>query len=155
KGSIEEFVATSTRLYVVSILGGPEEVRVFDLRGNDLGAVSLPPIAGAGQLTPTQTGDDAYVRVTQYTRPSAWYRIPGETLRADATALRVRSGVDLSNLEVTREVAVSKDGTEVPMTIVRARNVPRDGTAPAILTGYGGYTVSMTPRFLSKMAPWF
>src|SRR5262249_32515721 len=146
KGAIEEFVATSTRLYVVSILGGPEQVQVFDLRGNELGTVSLPPVAGATQLIGTQAGDDAYVRVREYTRPTIWYRLPAGTLRAEATALRVRSGVDLSNLEVTREVAISKDGTEVPMTIVRARNVPRDGTAPGILTGYGGYSISMTPR---------
>src|SRR5262245_66297421 len=102
-----------------------------------------------------QAGDDVYLRVTEYTRPTVWYRVPGGSTRAEPTALRIRSSVDLSNLEVTREVAVSRDGTEVPMTIVRARNVPRDGTAPGILTGYGGYTISMTPHFLAKMAPRF
>ncbi len=154
EGSIEEFVATATRLYVSSVRGGPMEVRIFDHRGKPIGSLPLPAVAAARELTPTQQGDDLYLKVTEYTRPSIWYRISAGGTRATPTELRVRAPVDLSGLEVIREVAISRDGTEIPMTIVRGRGVPRDGTAPGILTAYGGYSISSTPRFLGGIAPW-
>jgi prolyl oligopeptidase len=154
ESSIEEFVATRTRLYISNVHGGPEEIRVFDHQGRPLGSVPIPPVASAEELTPTQVGDDLYVRVIELTRPAVWYRIFAGGTRSEPTALRVRSPADLSRFEVTREVAISRDGTEIPMTIVRARSVPRDGTAPGILTGYGGYGISLKPRFLGDYAPW-
>ncbi len=32
--------------------------------------------------------------------------------------------------------------------------MPRDGTAPAVLTGYGGFDVSLTPYFAKAFVPW-
>ena len=46
-----------------------------------------------------------------------------------------------------REFATSTDGTRVPMTLVSAPDMRRDGSAAALLTGYGGFGVSLKPRF--------
>lgn len=46
-----------------------------------------------------------------------------------------------------RELATSPDGTEVPLTIVPSPDAARDGSAPALLTAYGGFGVSLKPRF--------
>ncbi|KAH7107917.1 prolyl oligopeptidase [Auriculariales sp. MPI-PUGE-AT-0066] len=43
----------------------------------------------------------------------------------------------------------SKDGTKVPMFVVRHRDTPLDGTAPAFQYGYGGFSISLPPRFSS------
>lgn len=48
---------------------------------------------------------------------------------------------------VVREQAVSRAGTRVPISIVRRRGLPLDGSHPALLTGYGGFGVSLTPIF--------
>jgi prolyl oligopeptidase len=154
EASIAEFVATRTRLYVAGVVGGPVQVRAYDQRGTALGALALPPVADASELTRTQRGDDLYLAVTEYTRPRAWYRVSEGGRRIVPTRLRVRAPVDLNSVEVIRDTAVSKDGTRVPMTIMRAKGVPQDGTAPAILTGYGGFAISSTPRFLGPDAAW-
>ncbi|KIO29452.1 hypothetical protein M407DRAFT_70380 [Tulasnella calospora MUT 4182] len=41
----------------------------------------------------------------------------------------------------------SSDGVDVPMFIVRHKDTPRDGTAPAIQYGYGGFSYTMRPFF--------
>ena len=62
--------------------------------------------------------------------------------------------VDLSGYEVTREFARSKDDTLVPLTIIAAPGTPRDGSAPALLTAYGGYGLSLAPRFQDQILLW-
>jgi oligopeptidase B len=43
--------------------------------------------------------------------------------------------------------ATAPDGTRVPLSIVRRADVPLDGSAPALLYGYGSYEASMDPGF--------
>jgi prolyl oligopeptidase len=53
-----------------------------------------------------------------------------------------------------REFATSKDGTRVPMSIVRRKGLVLDGTNPVLLTGYGGYGVSESPGFGDWLRLW-
>ena len=55
--------------------------------------------------------------------------------------------MDLSDFEVRREFAVSKDGTKVPVNIVCRKGLVLDGSHPTLLTGYGGFGVAMQPDF--------
>jgi oligopeptidase B len=43
--------------------------------------------------------------------------------------------------------ATAPDGTRVPLSIARRADVPLDGSAPAVLYGYGSYEASMDPGF--------
>jgi oligopeptidase B len=54
---------------------------------------------------------------------------------------------DPSRYEQHREWAVADDGTRVPISLVCKRDAPRDGSAPAVLYGYGSYEASMDPWF--------
>ena len=55
---------------------------------------------------------------------------------------------------MTREFATSRDGTRVPLNIIAAPGTPRDGTAPALLTAYGGYAISLVPMFSPERLLW-
>ncbi|MFZ9881352.1 MAG: prolyl oligopeptidase family serine peptidase, partial [Phycisphaerales bacterium] len=61
---------------------------------------------------------------------------------------------DLSAYTVEQKRAKSKDGTEVPMFIVRRKDMKLDGTNPTLLYGYGGFNVSLTPSFNPTIVPW-
>ena len=56
-------------------------------------------------------------------------------------------GVDAARYRVERRWAKARDGTEVPVTIVADKDVPRDGTAPVYLYGYGAYGHGLDPGF--------
>jgi prolyl oligopeptidase len=51
-------------------------------------------------------------------------------------------------------VAVSKDGTQVPLNILRRKGTLLDGKNPTILYGYGGYGLNMTPGFSTTRRVW-
>lgn len=62
---------------------------------------------------------------------------------------------DLStDLRIATVFYTSKDGTRVPMFITKPADVKSDGTAPAILYGYGGFSHSMTPFFSPSLLTW-
>jgi prolyl oligopeptidase len=63
--------------------------------------------------------------------------------------------VDLSDIEAVREFAVSKDGTKVPVNILRRKGTKLDGNNPTLLYAYGGYGHSMRPGFNFEQRLWF
>ena len=50
--------------------------------------------------------------------------------------------------------ASSLCGAQVPMFIVRASDIPLDGSNPLLLYGYGGFNIPMTPRYSPRTAAW-
>ncbi len=66
----------------------------------------------------------------------------------------VRSDIDPLAYVVGQEWFVSKDGTRVPMYVLSRANLARDGRAPAVLYGYGGFAISLLPSFSPQLAPW-
>jgi oligopeptidase B len=61
----------------------------------------------------------------------------------------VRGGYDTEAYETHRVWATAPDGASVPVSFVHRRGLPRDGSAPLLLYGYGSYEASMDPTFSS------
>ena len=60
---------------------------------------------------------------------------------------QVPSGYDASEYVTWRALATARDGAQVPVSIVRRRKTPVDGTAPLYLYGYGAYGLAIPPSF--------
>ncbi len=142
------FVATPSRLYLTYQLGGPSEIRVFGHDGKALAAPKQLPVSSADGVM-TVGGDDVLFSNVSYIEPAAWYHFDAKTGQTRKTALAVKAPVDFSDCEVVREFATSKDGTKVPVNIVRKKGIKLDGSHPCLVTGYGGYGVNITPGFSS------
>jgi prolyl oligopeptidase len=151
RASIEDFTPTRGHLYVADVVGGPSRIRVFDLQGHPLPGPPLPPVSAVRQLVPTHGGDVLF-NVATYLEPSAWYRFDAATGKSIRTALFRTSPLHFDDTEVVREFATSKDGTRVPVNIIRRRGTRLDGSNPTLLEAYGGYGVNLKPYFLGAFA---
>lgn len=152
---VHDFEATATRLFVTDIVGGPSRLRVVPIEKGAKAApvvVETPAVSTVGQLVHT-TGDELFFRSESFVAPPAWYRVSAEGAMK-RTALVVTSEARFDDTEVVRETCTSKDATSVPMTIVRRKGTPIDGSAPAILNGYGGYDIIKEPHFDPAMRAW-
>jgi prolyl oligopeptidase len=150
---IQHYVVTKDLIYTDDLVGGPSQVRVFDLQGKALGKVELPPVSGVNQLARLD-GDDILIRAQTYVTPPAWIRYDAKSGKTVPTALKTTSSADFSDTEVTRESCTSKDGTPIPVNIVRRKGLHLDGGNPTLLYAYGGYGISLVPRFDSSRRVW-
>ena len=159
---IESFTVTASYLYVVDLIGGPSRIRRFDIAGED--GCELPIAAGCGvsnfeALTGFDDDDRLLYRLSSFTEPPAWWlydpKRNGGKGEAVITALANTSPVDFSDIEVVREFALSKDGTRIPLNIMRRKGTELDGSNPTLLYGYGGYGHSLRPQFNFTQRLWF
>src|SRR5215472_16367821 len=65
------------------------------------------------------------------------------------------SPASFDDIEVVREFATSKDGTKVPLNILRKKGLKLNGLNPTVLYGYGGYGINLTPSFDVSRRLWF
>ena len=89
--------------------------------------------------------DALWLTETGYLTPttlSLWQ--PG---RAPEALKAMPAFFDASKDVVEQHFATSKDGTRVPYFLVRPKDLARDGQAPTLLYGYGGFEVSLTPGY--------
>ena len=153
RASIENFVPAPGRLYVLDMMGGPSRVRVFDDRDQPLPAPPLPLVSGVDEAI-SIGGGNLLFRVSTYLAPPAWYRFDSARGNSTPTALSETPAFRLDDFEVVREFAASRDGTRVPLNILRRKSTKLDGSHSTILYGYGGFDISETPRlfrFLTVM----
>src|SRR5262249_41952291 len=149
-------VATDNRIFVVEGHGGPQQVRILDLDGKDTGTLPLPPVASVYQVLPRRArgADTVLFQAATYVQPPSWYRFDAATGASSTLGLSDPWPVDLGDVEVIREEARSKDGTRVPVTVLRKKGTASDGKSPALLAGYGGYGVSLNPWFDPLLRLW-
>lgn len=152
---IEAYCASVSGLYVQDLVGGPSQIRFFDLRHDSPPKiVPLKPVSAVqGMLCPE--GDLLYYRNITFIDPFVWMAYDPATDKATVTALKGTSPADFSDTEVVREFATSKDGTKVPMNIIRHKETKLNGKNPTLLYGYGGYGISLSPNFSVGRRVWF
>jgi prolyl oligopeptidase len=145
--AIQKILPAGKNLYTLDQAGGPSQIRVFDSGGVALGTVPLLPVSAVDEMEVSNDGALLFDNVS-FLDPPAWYRYEPATKAAARTALVETGAADFSDAEVLRAVALSKDGTHVPLSIIKRKGVKLDGKNPALLTGYGGYAISVTPNYV-------
>ena len=152
-GVIADYAASATGLYVSVMDGGPSQLWFYPQKGSPV-EVPILPVSSVGGLQCWQ--DDTLVfGNSSFVKPNGWYEWQPGMKQPRATALQMTSPANFDDLEVVREFAISKDGTRIPISILHKKGMVLDGHNPTLLTGYGGYGVSLTPGFSSTRRVWF
>ena len=128
-------------------------VRRVNVRGDLLGEVELPGLGSATGFGGKQRERETFYAYTSYTTPVSIYRLDVAT-GTSSLVFAPQVPFDLQAFESERVFYTSKDGTRIPMIVTRKAGTPRDGTAPAILYGYGGFNISLTPAFSPATMVW-
>lgn len=156
---IENILASAGSVFVTDLVGGPSRVLQFTHDGKFLTTMLQKTGTGVSGLMKHEGW--LIFRQTSYLEPAVWltcgpvtpsFPIPDNLT---LTALRNTSPVDFSDIEAVREFAVSKDGTQVPVNILRRKGTELDGNNPTLLYAYGGYGHSMRPVFDFENRLWF
>ena len=128
-------------------------VRTCGLEGGAPKTVALPGLGSVSGFTGGRKDTMSFFSFQSFTQPSSVYRLDPKT---GATALlhRPELAYDPEQFE-TRQVAFqSKDGTRVPMFVVHKKDLALTGDHPTYLYGYGGFNISLKPRFSPQNIAW-
>ncbi|NED98752.1 S9 family peptidase [Phytoactinopolyspora halotolerans] len=130
-----------TGLHVIPLRDGEPQP------GHDIGfAEEVRTVRPGGN--PEFDTDTFRLGYTSLATPSSIY---DHNIQTRELRLRKRQPVlgdfDPEHYQTVREWATAEDGTEIPISLVRHRDTPADGTAPCVLYGYGSYEASMDPWF--------
>ena len=150
--SIESFSVIDGKLFVRYLHNVATVIKEFALDGKSLDEVKLPGL-GSGSLSGRWNSPEGVLTFTSFVTP---YSISLYDARRGSTSLWSQAQVPIQPAQFETEQVwyTSKDGTRVPMFLVHKKGLKPDGQRPVLLYGYGGFDVSITPRFTPAAVLW-
>jgi prolyl oligopeptidase len=141
------------RLVVHEVRDVVSHIGVYTLDGSPLPAPELPPLGSVDALSGRWDSDELFIGYQSHTVPSTVFRyeLAGGVL---STWAALEPPIDMGRFDVRQVTYASRDGARVPMFIVAPRDLPLTGDHPTVLTGYGGFNISLTPAFAATVLPW-
>ena len=150
---IQEARGRGGRLVVSYLEDVQPKVAIYDLEGQHVRDIGFDTIGSVGGGSGRWTSHEAFFTFQTFHVPSTIYRYDLDTGEQQVWA-RVEMPVEADTYDVEQVWYHSKDGTRVPMFVVHASDLVRDGSTPILLTGYGGFNLSQTPVFSSLATTW-
>ena len=130
------------------------QLKIFGLDGKKLNDLALPAIGSIFGSGGRWNHNEVFYGFQSFTFAPSIYRYD---LKDNSTSLWTKvdaPSIDSGAYEVAQEWFNSKDGTRVPMFVVHKKGLTKNGKNPTLLTGYGGFNVSMTPTFSRTAYLW-
>ncbi|MFZ0319447.1 MAG: prolyl oligopeptidase family serine peptidase [Candidatus Sulfotelmatobacter sp.] len=130
------------------------QLKIFGIDGTIQKELALPALGTVFGSDGKWDRDEVFYGFLSFTVPPSVYRYD---LKTGVTSLWEKvdaPSIDPAAYEVNQEWFHSKDGTRVPMFVVNKKGLKKDGHNPTLLTGYGGFNVSLTPSFSRTAYLW-
>ncbi|MCA1779435.1 MAG: S9 family peptidase [Xanthomonadaceae bacterium] len=147
---IHEFDAFERFLAVSERVDGLRRLRVLDYVSGEDRIIEFAEAAYVAQLGRNRepaTKSLQFVYTSMTTPRSTWEldMLSGE--RRMIQQIEVPGEFDPTHYQTDRIWVEARDGARIPVSLVRHRDTPLDGTAPLYQYGYGSYGSSMEPAF--------
>jgi prolyl oligopeptidase len=132
----------------VTMNDGGEQSLFFQPSTGKLRPVALPYSGWVQSVAVNPVDGNALIRITSWLQPGTIFSIDGRTGTAKRTALQQRPAIDLSPYEYRRIFAAARDGTRVPISIVRRKGAIV--ATPCLVRAYGAYQWPSQPLFNAR-----
>jgi len=151
--AIEAATLAGHQLFVTTLQDAQSAVAAYDLKGKKIRDVSLPGIGTVHGFSGLPDDKEIYYSFTSFLTPGSVYRYDVKT---GTSTLWKKPAIpfDATAFETKQDFYPSKDGTKIPLFLTAKKGVPLDGANPVLLTGYGGFGISMTPSFSTTYIAW-
>ena len=108
--------------------------------------LAVPDNQTVGIVTTNESDDKFFLALTGFLTPSSFEL--GDAATGELKVVKtLPAQFDASKDVVEQLEATSSDGTKVPYFVAHSKDMPYDGSNPALMTAYGGFQVSETPRY--------
>lgn len=160
--TLQTVTGVGGRLYAVYSRAASHRVQVFSVRGEPLREIELPALGAVNSNTGEGVvsgigggwaGDNVWLNFQSFVQAPSLYRYDYATDRL-APFFVPDVGLDASEYTTRQVWYESRDGTPVSMFLVHHRDLTPNGELPVRLSGYGGFNISVEPRFTAVQAAW-
>ena len=129
------------------------QIKIYDREGQFVRDVSFPGIGSASGFRGRKDHTETFYSFSSFASPPSIYRYDMES--GESTPMQ-QADVDFdpNDYQVKQIFYRSKDGTKVPMFIAHKKGIELNGANPTLLYGYGGFNISLTPRFSVTRLQW-
>jgi len=129
------------------------QVKIVDTAGRARPDVALPGLGRVDGFTGSSDDSETFFTYTDFLTPAAVYRYDVQANKVSEFR-KPRIAADTSPYVTGQVFYASRDGTRVPMFITHRRDLKKDGSAPALLYGYGGFNAAQMPAFSASVLAW-
>ena len=127
---------------------------LVELDGRKVADVPLPGVGTAAGFGGRDGDPETFFSFSGFVTPASIYRFDTTTLQYQPFA-QPELPFDPNDYGIEQRSYPSKDGTLIPLTIIRKRALAdRAIAAPTILYGYGGFNISLTPGYSAVRMAW-
>jgi len=150
--TLEGVAAVGGKLAALYLKDASSRVRVFSSAGKLEREIKLPGLGTVTGFHGRHRAREFFFTFSSFLAPTAVMRHDLGTGRSTVWQ-KLDSPIDPDAFTVEQVRYPSKDGTLIPMFLVTRKGLVRDGRAPALLWGYGGFNVNITPGFVAAVGP--
>jgi prolyl oligopeptidase len=141
--------------FVVNYLNNTfSDVRYFNASGSMYGSLEMPKMGTISGLKGKKGDISSYFSFTNFIQPSQIYKLNLETNSYEKFWEEELNNFTAEAYESKMVFYPSKDGTMIPLHIAHKKNLVINSSSPVLLYGYGGFNISLLPRFSKRYLAW-
>ena len=151
---LERAQIVGDRLLVTYLKDAASIAVAYSLDGTPRREIALSAIGTASGFSGRPGDPETFYAFSSFNQPSAIYRY--DSASGESTPFATpKLTFDPADYAIEQRFFTSKDGTKVPMFLVRKKSIAASGkAAPTLLYGYGGFDISLTPSFSATRMAW-
>ena len=150
---MDDFSIAGNKIYVRRLHDVQSEITAYTLAGKPAGKVALDGIGTTSSIFGRPGQRYAYFSFESFIQPPTLYRLDTLTGKHDIFA-QPKIPFNPADYTLKQVFYTSKDGTKIPMFIGGKKGIKQDGSVRLLMTGYGGFNLSMAPHWDPKWAWW-